>query len=477
MSDAVAGGTPLVDAWQAARERRMRPLQIPGHKNRFADGATVLGSDLLGSLIRDDIPMQGGADDNAYTGRFLERAETLWAASVHADHARFLVGGSSQGNIAALTAVGGPGVRVAVDRTSHRSALAGLVVSGSSPEWIFPTIHPEFGLPLGVGPAALPPASSSAVAVFVTSPTYVGTLADAAGLAERCHSAGRTLVVDQAWGAHLLFMPGRGALEQGADIVTTSVHKALLGYSQTAVVAVRGPRVDPGRLDRAVDLTATTSPSGTLMASIDATRAVMDQHGELELARVIDAVEGMRKRLRGVAGLVVIDERELGQPCDPLKLTLWLPRTGVDGVALAEILWQQGNGVEAADADSIVMTLSILDESQFCAGVADMLIGLIAQQRGAPRLPAPAAHWQVVPEVVVSPRDAYFAPRRRIPFHDAVGEVSAEQFCPYPPGVPLLAPGERITAEVVADIEQAGRIGRVAYCGDATLRTVEIVDR
>jgi lysine decarboxylase len=282
-------------------------------------------------------------------------------------------------------------------------------------------------------------------------------------------------VVDQAWGAHLFFMPGSGAFEQGADIATTSVHKALMGYTQTAVVAVRGARVSADRLDRAVDLTATTSPSATLMASIDATRAVMELHGDVELERATGSVAAMRARLRRVDGLVVIDDAELGSPCDPLKLTLWLPRTGVDGVELAELLWEQGNGVEAADTDSIVMTMSIVDEHEFCLETAEMLVVLIERLRGEPRQPAPAAHWQVVPEVVASPREAFFASRRRTSLRAAVGEVSAEQFCPYPPGVPLLAPGERVTAQIVEDIEQAGRVGRVAYCSDPTLATIEIL--
>lgn len=466
---------PLVDAWESARRKAMRPLQVPGHKYRYSRPDPVVPAEQLAALVRDDVSLQGGADDNYLRGKVLERAEALWSASVGADHSRFLVGGSSQGNIASFTAIGGPGVQVAVDRTSHRSALAGLVVSGARPVWVYPQIHPELGLPLGLTPESLDGLSEQVSAVFATTPSYVGTIADVEALAARVHAAGRVLVVDQAWGAHLGFMSGQGAVELGADIVTTSVHKALTGYSQTAVTSVRGPRVGAQRLDRAVDLTATTSPSATLLASIDATRALMLEHGTAALERTIEAVVRMRVRLRQVPGLVVVDELELGRPCDPLKLTLWLPRTGVDGSDLAEALWALGNGVETADTDSIVVTMSILDEPEFCAEVADLLAALIEARRGPARPPAPAALWQVVPEVVVSPREAYFAARRRVPLADAVGEVSAEQFCPYPPGVPLLGPGERVTAQIVEDIGQAGRIGRVAYCSDPTLRTIEVL--
>jgi lysine decarboxylase len=125
---------PLLDAWFAARKKNRRPLQIPGHKNRYAHGEDALGADLLGPLLRDDVPLQGGVDDNAYSHRYLEQAEALWSSAVGADQARFLVGGSSQGNIAALSAVSHLGRPVAIDRTSHRSAQAALVISGARPE-------------------------------------------------------------------------------------------------------------------------------------------------------------------------------------------------------------------------------------------------------------------------------------------------------------------------------------------------------
>lgn len=470
--------TPLVDAWHRARGARSHPLQIPGHKNQYwsnLDRPRGLGSDLLAPLIRDDIPLQGGLDDNAFSGRFLEQAEQCWARSVGADHVRFLVGGSSQGNIASVVVVGGPGARIAVDRTSHRSSLSGLVVSGSQPVWIYPRIHPELGLPLGIGAETLDGLPHDVRAVFVTAPSYVGTIADVGELARHCHERDRVLSVDQAWGAHLAFLGERGAFAQGADLVVTSVHKALMGYSQTAVVGIKGQRLVASRLDQAVDLIATTSPSGTLLASIDATRAVMDESGDQALERAISHVERMRERLRNVPGLVVVDEDVVGLGCDPLKLTLWLPRTGVNGMALAADLWRRGHGVESADLDSIVMTVSIVDDAEFCEQSAEMLAILIDTHRQMPRDPAPAALWQVTPEMVMSPREAYFAPRRRVPLAEAVGEVSADQFCPYPPGVPLLAPGERVTGDILREIQRAGKHVRVAYSSDPSLQTIEVV--
>ena len=268
-----------------------------------------------------------------------------------ADHTRLLVGGSSQGNIAAFLTIARDGSRIAVDRTSHRSALAGLVLSGATPVWMYPQIHPEFGVPVGMAADALADVGS-VVAAFVTAPAYVGTITDIAPLAVAAHAAGFPLVVDQAWGAHLDFaVPGySSALAAGADVVITSIHKALLGYSQTAIISCRGDFVEWHRLDRGVDTTATTSPSATLLATIDATRAIMESDGAAALVRAVEASADARSILRGVAGVVVLDDATTGCAVDPLKVTLWLPRTGVTGVALAAELWKLGHGIEIGRA-------------------------------------------------------------------------------------------------------------------------------
>lgn len=470
--------TPLVDAVRLARSQDRHPLLVPGHKLQYAGGpeGAPIGYDLLHDLVRDDMAMQGGADSTAYTDGVLVRAEQLYAEAIGADHTRFLVGGSSQGNISGLLTVGLPGRRIAVDRTSHRSALAGLVLSGAMPEWIFPLVHPDLGIPIGVDPATVRAASPDVTAVFITSPSYVGTLSDIPALAAAAHDLGVPLEVDQAWGAHLDYMPGAGAFAQGADLVVTSIHKALMGYSATAIVSCRGSLVDPHRLDRSVDITNTTSPSATLLASIDATRHVMQAEGAAAIERTIEAVARAREVLRGVRGVTVIDDETAGVPVDPTKITLWLPPTGVTGTALSAALWEHHYAVESSDSDTIVMTFTVADSPEWTVGIAGFVGGLIEGLRGTPRTPSPAATWNIRPEVVITPREAVFAPRRRIPLEQAVGEISAEQFCPYPPGVPLLGPGERVTAELVRDIRLAGTMGRVAYCSDASLATIEVVD-
>jgi len=452
-------------------------MQIPGHKMRYGSkDAELFGDEFLREVIRDDVPLQGGADDNFFSGRFLEKAEQLWADAVGADHARFLVGGSTQGNIAALASVVAPDIEVCIDRTSHRSAHAGLVVSGARPRWILPKIHPDFGVPVGIEPSAIDLRGSYATyALFVTSPAYVGTMSDLAVLAELCHAQESVLIVDQAWGAHLDFLGDRGAHAQGADVVTTSVHKALTGYSQTAVTSLKGRRVLPSTLSHGVDLTATTSPSATLLASIDATRLALQEDAGHRFALVREAVHDARSQLSQIPGVIALDEENLGCEVDPLKVTIFVPETGTTGTEISRELWARGVGVEAADADTVIMTVSVADDPQTIGELVESVAAVVAGLRSNPRAPAPAATWQVNPEVVITPREAYFAHRRRLRLRDAIGEVSTEQFCPYPPGVPLLAPGEQVTPEVVEAIEIAGRSTRMAYCSDPSAETIEVV--
>lgn len=470
--------TPLLDAWRHARMPEMRPMQIPGHKMRYLHGAGAWAWDLVGDTVRDDIALQGGVDDNAMSHDYLGQAERLWARAVGADHSRFLLGGSSQGNISAVGTVADQDVPIAIDRTSHRSTQAALVISGAIPVWIRPRLHPEFHLPIGMDPASITDVLEDVNGFFATSPSYVGTLSDVAALAAAAHDRGQPLIIDQAWGAHLDFMPGGGAVRRGADLSVTSVHKALTGYSQTAVVSMRAGLgfVQVPVLNRWVELTSTTSPSATLLASIDGTRAAMERGGQERIAVLSEAVADARRRLARVPGVIVLDDANAGCAVDPLKVTILLAGTGANGADVGHDLFYAGHGPEVSDRDTVVFTVTVADEPEWVGEFTELLIARIEAHRGDPRSLAPVAVWRVEPEVVVTPRQAFFSERRRIPLRDAAGEVSAEQFCPYPPGVPLIAPGERVTTEAIDEILAAAKVGRVAYNSDPTLETIEVID-
>jgi lysine decarboxylase len=324
--------------------------------------------------------------------------------------------------------------------------------------------------------------------VFLGDPSYVGTTGDLAGHAVAAHEAGVPLLVDAAWAAHLGFHPGLPphALAAGADAMVTSAHKALPAYTQGALVLARtaqGPldaprldpaRLDPARLDRAFEATHTTSPAGAIVASIDAARALLARDGEQLCARLLRVVAAAKDRLREVPGLDVLD----GPGVEPGKLVVLLAGTGAHGIAVEADLIAAGMPVEMADRDTIIPIVTLADDEAAVSRFTAALVSIVEAQRGPPRRPVPAASWTVIPEMAMPPRDAFFCRNETLSAREAVGRVSAELVAPYPPGVPVLAPGEVITSAAL-DALRAARAdgGRIAYAADSTLATVQVIAR
>jgi lysine decarboxylase len=466
------GDAPLLDAWltfrAAAARGDVRPFTIPGHKQR---------TDLVGQVVAGDVPLYAGLDTMKQTGGLLAEAERRAAAFWGADWCRFSVGGSTHGNQALALAVGRPGDEVVVGRTLHRSLLLGLVLAGLRPVWVRPEVDAGTGLPGAVAPDAVEQALADhpgAVAVLLGDPSYVGTTGSVEALAGVAHAAGVPLVVDAAWGAHFGLHPALPPhpLAAGADAVVVSAHKGLPAVSQAAVVLARTGRLDPSRLDRAFEATHTTSPHGGILASIDAARALLARSGGELAGRLVDAVAAARARLREVPGLGVLE----GPGVDAAKLVVLLAGTGASGVAVEEDLLAAGFPVEMADRDTIVVMATMADDAATVGAFADALAAAVERHRGAPRAVAAAAAWTVEPSQVVPPREAFFADLERVGVGDAVGRVCAELVAPYPPGVPVLAPGELVTGAVLDALLAARDDGvRIAYAADPTLATLQVL--
>src|SRR5439155_560432 len=231
------------------------------------------------------------------------------------------------------------------------------------------------------------------------------------------------------------------------------------------VMLARTERLDRARLERAFDATHTTSPAGSILASIDAARALLAREGEPLCGRLLRGVAAARARLREVPGLDVLD----GPGVDPAKLVVLLSGTGAHGGLIEADLIDVGMPVELGDRDTVIPIVSI-------AKFTEELIAAVERHRGEPRRPAATASWTVQPQPVLAPREAFFAPNETVPASAAVGRISAELVAPYPPGVPVLAPGELITAEALAALrEVAGYGGRIAYAEDPSLATFQVV--
>ncbi|HKX68823.1 MAG TPA: aminotransferase class V-fold PLP-dependent enzyme [Intrasporangium sp.] len=462
------GDAPLLDAWLRFQEQPPAPFTIPGHKHR---------TDLVGDVVAGDIPLYGGLDTVKLTGGVLADAEARAAALWGADVCRFSVGGSTHANQALALAIGSDGDRVLVGRTLHRSVLLGLVLAGLEPVWLRPDLDAGTGLPLGVSPAAVEDGfrrAPDAVAVLVGDPAYVGTVGDVARLAEVAHRHGVPLVVDAAWAAHFGFHPDlpQHALALGADALVTSAHKTLPAWSQAAYLLARTDRIDPARLDAAVEATHTTSPAGAILASADAARALLARDGAALLGELVGRVARTRSRLSEIPGLVVLD----GPHVDPAKVTLVLGGTGADGIQVEQDLIAQGLPVEMADRDTIVALVTLADDDLTVGRLGDALAEALERHRAEPRAVVPAAAWNVDPIVVTTPRTAFFAPHESVPTAAAIGRTCAELVAPYPPGVPVLAPGEQVTTAAVEAVRTAqGHGTRVAYAADPTLMTLRVL--
>ena len=456
---------PLLDAYLRTLEADGAPFTIPGHKRNPA----------LGRVVAGDVPLHGGLDTIALSAGTLLEAERRAAALWGADVARFSVGGSTHGNQALALAVGRPGDRVVVPRTLHRSLLLGLVIAGLEPVWLPTRVDAATGLPLGVRATdveACLRSAPDAVAVFVGDPTYVGTVGDLGQVADVVHAAGRPLLVDAAWGAHFGFHPDLPphALQAGADALVTSAHKMLTGYSQAALVLARTERLDPERLALGFEAGNTTSPAGAVLASTDAARALLELDGKELLDDLLRLVASARERLAAVPGLAVLTGVE------PSKLVLGLAGLGADGVAVGRDLRATGVEVEMAERDWLVPIVSLADTPEAVDRLLAALLDSLERRRSEPRPVVVAASWSVEPEIVLSPREAFFAAATTVAIADAVGRVSAELVAPYPPGVPVLGAGGRGTAAGVEGLRAAAEAGsRIAYAADPTIATLRVV--
>ena len=468
------GDAPMLAAWldftRQAAAGELTPMSVPGHKQR---------QDLVGSVVAGDAPFYGGLDTIKHADNLRVEGEARAASLWGADWCRFSVAGSTHGNQALALAVGKLGQEVIVNRTLHKSLLLGLVLAGLQPVWVRPDIDPGTGLPAGVGVPTVQEALAAhqdACAVFLGDPTYVGTISDLAGHAATAHAAGVPLIVDAAWAAHLGFhsdLPPH-AIAAGADAMVTSAHKALPAYTQGALVLATTQRLDAARLDRAFEATHTTSPTGSIMASIDAARALLARDGERLCARLLRGVAAARKRLREVPGVDVLD----GPGVEPTKLVVLLAGTGAHGHAVEAEIIRAGMPVEMADRDTVIPIPTIADDEAQLAKFTEVLIAAIERHRGTPRHPQSAAAWTVEPQTVLPPREAFFAQNETVSADNAIGRVSAELIAPYPPGVPVLAPGELITAAAIEALrEVAGDGGRIAYAADPSLATFQVIAR
>lgn len=467
---------PLLDAYLSYFESQRTPFTIPGHKQRAArlDAG-------LGAVVDSDTPLYGGLDEIKLTNQVLRLSEGLAAKFWGADYARFSTGGSTHANQAIILALGKPGDKIAVTRTAHRSVLSALVLAGLEPLWLSPDINEATGVPTGISLQEFKKViDQKPIALLLTEPGYLGTLSDLPVLIEEAHKHKIPVVIDAAWGGHFGFHENlpRHCIQLGADALITSVHKALPGYSASALLVAQGKYLNLVRIEQSFETTHTTSPAGAPLASIDGVRALLETRGSELLGELLKNVNRFKTTVQKEFSLPIFLEPSdfMESRFDPAKIVLRANQLGASGVEIEKALGAAGIRVEMADRDTLVFLATLADSAEDFTHLADALIPILKTQRQPPRTSATALSWSVVPTRGISMRDAYFAETEMVPVTSAVGRISADLIAPYPPGVAVVAPGEVLTVQIVEGLAKSKEAGvRIAYATDATLSTYRVV--
>ena len=474
--------TPLLDALKQSSQRPHASFYAPGHKQ--GKGISSSLAELLGDKVfHADLPELPELDNLFAPVGAIAEAQELAARAFGADRTWFLINGSSCGIIAAILASCGMGEKIILPRNIHQSAIAGLILSGAVPVFIEPVYDPQTRLVYNVTPEAVGQAlleHPDTKAVMMLHPTYQGICGDLKAIAEITHSYDIPLLVDEAHAAHFAFhyqLPPT-ALNMGADLTVQSTHKTLGAMTQASMLHTQGNRVSSQRLSKALQLVQSTSPSYLLLASLDAARAQMAMEGNKLMARTIAIAEYAQTEIAKIPNLSVLDLR-IQPGCeylDPTRLTIDVSQLGITGFEADEILHEQLN---------VTCELPLLHHLTFIISLGNNEADIEQLISACKKLPylvtpspphpiTPSPHHLLTPSPHLSPRQAYFAATETIPIQSAGDRLCGELICPYPPGIPLLMPGEVITAEAITYLKEiltAG--GTITGCNDPTLGTIQ----
>ncbi len=389
-----------------------------------------------------------------------------------------------------------PGEKIAVPRNSHKSMLGGLVMSGAEPVYMRPEVDAELRMDHCVTPetvAATLREHPDVVAVYLVSPTYYGVAADLESIERIVHDAGKLLLVDEAWGPHFHFHPALpiSATAAGADLCINSTHKMLSAFSQCAMLHQKGERVRLDRLKAVLKMFLSTSPNLPMVASLDVARKQMATEGAALLSRTIELAQETRARLNAIPGIYCFGAELQGRAgifaLDPTKIAVTVKGLGYTGYEASELLRRRYNiQVELADLFNVVALFTIgttrdaagrfvkaFEELARDERELDMFApsGILEQRlrRGTFRLPA-------VPPMRMRPREAFLADTEFVKLRESRGRVCAETITPYPPGIPVIAPGEELTPDIIDYLRLEMKAGvRIQGPYDDKLRTIRVV--
>ena len=477
---------PLAEAVLRYAELGVLPCHTPGHKGGRGVHP-MLRRFFTEEGLRADVSLSVELDDLHAPMGCIRAAEELAAEAYGADAAYFMVNGTTGAIHTMLLAALAPGDVLLVPRNVHRSVVGAMILTGVRPVYMQPEIDTRLGIAMGVSLRAVKRAvceHPEARAALLVYPTYYGVATELAAIADFLHEQGKLLLVDAAHGPHFAFsdeLPP-SAMAAGADLSAESTHKLLGSLTQTSMLLARGGCVPAERIRAASGIVQSTSPNEILLASLDLARAQMAGEGRERLAVAIRAAEELRRRINEIEGLWVFGAEYMGADgmaaLDPLKITVQVTGLGLSGFAAEEELRQRNVACELADARNVLLLLSYADGERETERVLAALRGMAEENapmctsRGAASFLA----LPPIPEMALAPRDAYFARSEHVDVGAAEGRVAAETIVFYPPGIPVLAPGDVIDGATLVYLRAMKAVGaRVVGAADASLGTLMVI--
>ncbi len=519
--------TPLLDIlWECANKPHA-PFYTPGHK--LGKGISSKLEEYFGQAVfKADLPELTDLDNLFAPGGVIQEAQQLAAEAFGASHTWFLVNGSTCGIEAAILATCDRDNKIILPRNVHSSVISGLILSGAIPIFIEPQYDPVLDIAHGVTPHSVESVLKQhpdAKALMVVYPTYYGTCGNITAIANLACEHNIPLLVDEAHGAHFAFHPELpiSALAAGADLSVQSIHKTLGAMTQASMLHVRGNKIDIERISRSLQLVQSTSPNYLLMASLDAARQQMAVDGKELMSQTLQLARTARSRISKIPGLSVLEKSnspaqsfDSGRKklrknssgfvaLDETRLTVNVSGLGLTGFAADEILEEKlGVYSELASWRNVTFIISFGNTQK---DIDRLMEGFATLAKMIPSSLIPIsnkdAKFDILPTLLnkgdkqtatkpysfsmkqdekenrvlkISPREAFFAPTQTLPFEEALGHVSAETICPYPPGIPVLIPGEVVTNTAVSYLLKIQYMGGfISGCTDTSLKTFKVV--
>ncbi|TMW84846.1 hypothetical protein EJD97_024251 [Solanum chilense] len=456
---------PLVSALKASAEENAASFHFPGHNRGQAAPSSL--TQLIGAKpFLHDLPELPELDNLFSPEGPILKAQKEAARLFGASETWFLVGGSTCGVHAAIMATCSPGDTLILPRNSHISAISAMVLSGALPKYIVPEYDFKWDVAGGITPSQvndvikeLEMEGRKAAALLVVSPTYHGICSNLDEICHICHSYNIPVIVDEAHGAHLGFHPElpSSSLSQGVDLAVQSTHKVLCSLTQSSMLHMQGNLVNRERISKSLQMLQSSSPSYLLLASLDAARAQLSENREAVFDKAMDLALEARSLISKIPGISIIEFPSFSSffQIDPLRLTIGVWQLGLSGFEADDILCNDfGVVCELVGTKSFTLAFNLGTQRDH---VLRLVAGLNHLSQTS-HFPQPVKeegknvnHFVCLDDIRIrmSPREAFFATKRKVSIRDSLGEICGELVCPYPPGIPVLIPGEIITAEAL----------------------------